>query len=95
MVYKVELSPFAEKALLDLALYISQDKPLAALEWVDYLEDMAFSLAENPYSGKDYKRGYRTLVLKKGYLVYYRVEEENETVFVMDFGNPGQPLKVF
>lgn len=72
---QVVFSPAAERDFLDIAAYISQDKPDAALRWIQSVREKCTLLAEQPEMGEDRPgfgvRGCRSYTVGS-YVVFYR-----------------------
>lgn len=79
--YTIRYLKTAEKDLIDIFNYIKQDKPSAAVAYLERFDDSISQLASNPFIGmvpKDgrlKKLGYRILVVDK-YLFFYVVKSK-------------------
>lgn len=88
MKYSVIRTDTADEGIRKIILYIAQNFGNdVALKKLDDIESRILSLGENPYLGTvpHYpilrRKGYRVLVLEKD-MVFYKVDEENETVII-------------
>jgi toxin ParE1/3/4 len=90
MIYKLVVSKEASEDIEDIVLYILSElnNSSAASAFLDDVEKSYQNIIEKPsmYSlCNDYKLrngGYRKIVIKN-YLILYRINEEDETVFVV------------
>ena len=79
---RVELSPFVEQDLQEIADYIALDNPTRALSFVEELERAIQHIAENPLVYRlrpDAGRGVRIAIYSR-YLILFRVV--GDVVFV-------------
>jgi len=78
--YNVNYLPIAQKDLTEIIEYIQEDKPNAALNFLDQIDETISKLEDFPYMGVTPKdsllqyKGYRILVIQS-YLVFYVVKE--------------------
>jgi toxin ParE1/3/4 len=75
---RVEFSPLAQADLLDIAVYIAQDKPSAALSFVDALEAKCLRLGDGPGIGTarpELGDGLRSMSHGR-YLIFYRPTQD-------------------
>ena len=74
---RVIISDEAENDLLEIGRYIAKKSSLKkALEYMDFLEDRARSLADFPGKGRVYEPfPYRVLPVNS-YLIFYRIEDD-------------------
>ena len=79
--YTIRYLKTAENDLIEIFKYIKQDKPTAAVTYLERFDGSISQLASNPFIGmvpKDgrlKKMGYRILVVDK-YLVFYVVKSK-------------------
>ena len=75
---KVVWSSRAEDRVLEIALFIAQDRPQAAITWARSIFEAVEALADQPYMGKPGRDimtpGIRELVIGE-YRVFYEVGE--------------------
>jgi len=67
-------APSARQDLLDIFDFIARDKPLAAAEWIERVEDKCRLIATNPEMGErraEFGKSVRSRVLGR-YVIYYR-----------------------
>ena len=89
MGYKLQITESAEKDLDDILTYImgELDNMEAALHLADEIDQRYIKLEENPYLYEECRDprlkllGYRKVVLG-GYLMIYRVDQAQETVYI-------------
>ncbi|ABR46972.1 addiction module toxin, RelE/StbE family [Alkaliphilus metalliredigens QYMF] len=87
--YKILRTDKAEDQLRDIIFYIADDSGdvEVALKYLDKIEAAINRLQEFPKSGSIprysilKKRGYRVVTVEK-HLVFYRIDEEEETVII-------------
>lgn len=92
MSYKLVVSKPAEKDLADILQYISNDlsAPKAASDFLDEVLRCYDNISADPlmYALCDHNRlkekGYRKAIIKN-YIMFYRADEENDTVYIMRF----------
>ena len=92
MTYNVHTTEYAERDLLDSAIYISHtlSNNIAANRLLDKADDAAQSLSENPMRQPLVKddflasKGLRSLAVGK-YLLFYVVREETNRVNIIRF----------
>ncbi|MDX1926864.1 MAG: type II toxin-antitoxin system RelE/ParE family toxin [Pirellulaceae bacterium] len=71
---KLIISPTARQDLLDICDYITRDKPLAALSWVEKFEEKCKLIAAMPEFGElrpEYGSEVRSSVIGR-YVIFYR-----------------------
>jgi toxin ParE1/3/4 len=79
--YTIRYLKTAEKDLIDIFNYITQDKPSAAAAYLERFDNSISGLALNPFigivprDGRLKRLGYRILVVDK-YLVFYVVKSK-------------------
>lgn len=75
----VIFSPAASADLMDVAVYIAQDNPIAALEFVDKLEASCHRLGVSPGIGTARPElGHGICMWPHGsYLIFYRVDKND------------------
>jgi toxin ParE1/3/4 len=67
-------APSARRDLLDILEYIARDKPIAAADWIDKIEEKCQLLATMPESGEnrpEYGADIRSSVVGR-YVIFYR-----------------------
>ena len=67
-------SPAAHRDLSDIFDFIAKDKPLAAANWVDTMEQKCLLIAETPAFGEqrsEYGAGIRSSIVGR-YVIFYR-----------------------
>lgn len=92
MIYKLVVSKPAEKDLADILQYISKDlsAPKAASDFLDEVLKCYDNVSANPlmYALCDNDRlknkKYRKAIIKN-YIMFYRVDETSDTVYIMRF----------
>jgi len=84
MKYEIIWLVQASRELEDIKSYIEQDNPIAAQKLIDQLLNRVRQLAEMPGLGQvdDVVPELRCTVVKPNYSIFYRVEEESQTVFI-------------
>jgi len=91
---KIVWSPLAINRASDTAAYIAQDRPEAALAWLDGLFASTDRLERFPNSGRIVpeigRPEYREIVYRKAYRVIYRVE--GATVAILTVRNFAEEL---
>jgi len=76
---RLVISPLAETDLNDILDYIAQDKPEAALRWVEKIRSTCEFIAENPEIGErrpEFRTGQFRSTLVGNYVVLYRPASE-------------------
>ena len=71
-------SPAAHRDLSDIFDFIAKDKPLAAANWVDTMEQKCLLIAETPAFGElrpEYGAGIRSSVVGR-YVIFYRAIDD-------------------
>lgn len=71
MPIEIEWLDRAKASLRSILGYIAQDKPTAALTYVNEITDSVDRLRDFPESGRRFNRRYRVLIVRK-HLVFYR-----------------------
>ena len=90
MDYKVIISPQADQELEEIAVFIAEDNPNRAISFIsEILESIENRLASFPNIGKPYKNDHRMIVFK-GYIIFYTVDEKNKQVNVSHILNPAK-----
>jgi plasmid stabilization system protein ParE len=104
MNYTVEITESCEQDLEEIALYISENNPQAAIEFVDKIVDnLEKQLSLMPLSAPlitrqlpeeylEYQGKLRKLVFKKRTLSYYYVDEKKKRVVVLHTKRSWKPL---
>ena len=72
---RLVISPLAETDLNEILDYIAQDKPEAALRWVEKIRKTCQFIAEHPEIGErrpEFKTGEFRSTLVGNYVVFYR-----------------------
>lgn len=91
---KIVWSPLAIERAYEAATYIAQDRPDAALSWLDGLFAATDRLERFPQSGRIVPEiglsEYREIVYRKAYRVIYRVE--GSTVAILTVRNFAEEL---
>ena len=90
MVYRVVFRVRAQQDLNGIFDYIQRNNPQAASNWIDYLEERALSLSDNPHRIAIYAGKYRQMSLRNGYGVYFWISESSKTVYVTRVFGKGQ-----
>lgn len=91
MSYRVVLLPVVENQILDHALYIAQDSIDRALQWEQSLRQHILSLADLPKAhpiSEPESRAFGSDIRKTNfgdYLIFYRVDEQQATVYILAF----------
>lgn len=94
---KVEWSPLALERVEDIAQYIAQDNPNAAIQWVVELFDTVERLADFPQSGRVVSEvGIRRIreVIFGAYRVIYSVRDRVEILTVRRGSQLLQPSEI-
>ena len=81
MIYKVIVTPQAERNLVEITDYIARDNPVRALSFVDELQQRIQSLKTRPMRHAVVS-GYRRIV-HGNYLIVYHVREDEGAVYVL------------
>lgn len=81
MKYRLIYSAIALEDIADITAYLGQFYPSTTQKVFDKMEKQALSLQERPFLYPKYQRmqEYRKMPVDE-YLVFYRVNEKNETV---------------
>ncbi len=87
--YRIIRTDKAEDQLREIIYYIADDSGSidTAIKYLDKIEKPINRLKEFPYSGNIprysilKKQGYRVVIMEK-HLIFYKVNEENETVII-------------
>jgi toxin ParE1/3/4 len=91
---KVIWSPLAIERAYEAAVYIAQDRPEAALSWLDGLFASTDRLERFPQSGRIVPEiglpEFREIVFRKAYRVVYRIE--GSSVVILTVRNFAQEL---
>jgi len=91
---KIIWSPLAIERAYEVATYIAQDRPDAALAWLDGLFAATDRLERFPQSGRIVPEiglpQFREIIYRKAYRVIYRVEKS--TVAILTVRNFAQEL---
>ena len=86
---KIIWSPLAQHKLTDIADYIAQDKPGAALDWVESVLDQVENLASFPKSGRDVpelnNKQYKELIIGNYRVIYKILEKEIHILTIRNF----------
>lgn len=89
--YTVHTMPEAEQAIYEQALFIAEDKPIAAEAWLislwDAISELTTFPTRHPISEaetKSSKSEIRKLIFGQ-YIVYFRIIEEKQLVEVLSF----------
>lgn len=82
----LEWSPLALKRARDIFEYIAEDKPSAAVDWLDRLMEVVERLQEHPKSGRmvpetDTERIRE--VMHGGYRVIYALDDTNDKIQIL------------
>lgn len=106
MSYTVEITESCEQDLEEIALYISENNPQVAIEFVDKIVDnLEKQLSLMPLSAPlitrqlpeeylEYQGKLRKLVFKKRTLSYYYVDEKEKTVVVLHTKRSWKPINL-
>lgn len=96
MSFAVVLLPVVENQILDQALYIAEDSIDRALEWEQSLRERILSLGELPEAhpiSEPESRAFGRDIRKTNfgdYLIFYRVDEEQQAVYILTFMHRAQ-----
>lgn len=80
MSYKLRYTRLAKQDLNEIYLYIAQDNPIRAIEFVERFRQHCGLLNMMPYRGAsrdDLQHGIRTLMFERRATIAYRVREDN------------------
>ena len=81
---RIVWSPLAIEKAYEAARYIAQDKPDAALAWLDGLFESTDHLAQFPLSGRVVPEigssEFRELIYRHSYRIIYRVEKSKVSI---------------
>jgi toxin ParE1/3/4 len=84
---RIVWSPLAIEQAYEAARYIAQDKPDAALAWLDGLFESTDRLAQFPSSGRVVPEigssQFRELVYRHAYRIIYRVEKSRVSILTV------------
>jgi plasmid stabilization system protein ParE len=84
---KIVWSPLAIERAYEAATYIAQDKPEAALAWLDGLFASTDRLERFPRSGRIVPEigsdEYREIIYRRAYRVIYRVEKSQVSILTV------------
>jgi plasmid stabilization system protein ParE len=84
---KIVWSPLAIERAHDIAAYIAQDRPEAALKWLDGLFASTDRLEKFPQSGRVVPEigspEYREVIFRKAYRVIYRIERSSLAILTV------------
>jgi toxin ParE1/3/4 len=78
MTKQLIFSPTSQRDLNEILDYIAQDKPGAAIRFVETLRESCRRLSQHPHLGEDcsdLRAGMRRLAVR-GYLIFYRLGED-------------------
>lgn len=86
--YQVNITPRAEKSLLDIAEYIAQDNPIRAFTFIEEIYEFACNtFSVFPHSGKLYKNSFPNIEVRympyRDYIVVYSIDDEQESVEIL------------
>jgi plasmid stabilization system protein ParE len=91
---KIIWSPLAIERAYEIATYIAQDRPEAALKWLDGLFQCTDRLERFPQSGRMVPEidssEYREIIFRRAYRVIYRIERS--TVAILTVRNCAEEL---
>lgn len=86
---KIIWSPLAQHKLNDIGDYIAQDKPGAALNWVESVLDQVENLASFPNSGRSVpgldNDQYKELIIGNYRVIYKILEKEIHILTIRNF----------
>jgi len=90
MAYKLNVSREAHQDIDDIVTYITYElkNPKAATGFLDDVEKSYHNVVDNPFiyalcnESRLRRNGYRKIVIKN-YLIFYRVDESENTVFIV------------
>lgn len=86
---KIIWSPLAQQKLTDIADYIAQDKPGAALNWVESVLDQVENLASFPNSGRPVPEldndEYKEIIIGNYRVIYKILEKEIHILTIRSF----------
>lgn len=99
MAYKVIIADSFESDLAQITAYISQvlQNPNAAAELLDQAEETVGMIGDYPFMFSFYpdeelaEKGYRNAPVAN-YQLFYRVDENSETIFLLRFQYAGRDL---
>jgi len=84
---KIIWSPLAVERAYEIAAYIAQDRPEAALKWLDGLFESTDRLEKFPRSGRLLPEvdspEYREIIFHKAYRVIYRLERSSVAILTV------------
>lgn len=96
MSYAVILLPVVENQILDQATYIAEDSIDRALQWEQSLRERILSLGDLPNAhpiSEPESRAFGRDIRKTNfgdYLIFYRVDDAEQVVYVLAFMHGGQ-----
>ncbi|MBT4089973.1 MAG: type II toxin-antitoxin system RelE/ParE family toxin [Calditrichaeota bacterium] len=86
---KIIWSPLAQHKLTDIADYIAQDKPGAALKWVETVLDQVENLSSFPNSGRAVpeldNEQYKELIIGNYRVIYKITEKQIQILTIRNF----------
>jgi toxin ParE1/3/4 len=83
---KIVRTRLADADVEEIAIYIAQDNPSAAIRWVDAIEAKITAIANMPGIGvsrNDIQRDLRTLALGNYIILYHEIENHIEILRVL------------
>lgn len=84
---KVIWSPLAIERAYDIAAYIAQDRPDAALKWLDGLFASTDRLEKFPRSGRIVPEvgspEYREIIFRRAHRIIYRIERSSVSILTI------------
>jgi toxin ParE1/3/4 len=84
---KIVWSRLAIQRAYEAAAYIAQDKPQAALKWLDDLFESTNRLAQFPESGRAVPEigapEFREIIFRKAFRVVYRIEASRVSILTV------------
>ena len=80
---KIKYSHLAEIDLAEIALYISEDSPVNARNFIEHIKQKCLMLAEMPRIGREYTEFAKGLYgfPVKGYMIFYEIADEGIIIF--------------
>jgi addiction module RelE/StbE family toxin len=88
---KLQLTPTADRNLSLISRFLSERNPSASSRVREAIVHSMRTLVEFPYAGHEISPSIRRIIVPNfGYLIYYRVVEETDDVFILSIRHSSQ-----